>query len=332
MALVLPQNEAGGSPVPRRRHRRRRRCRRWWCRRRTPTASSRRGGPGRAVHPDVAAGAVDAQGLGAAGAAGGGVDRGPVAAVGRGLDLERAGVGRLPVQGHLADGLGRAQVDLEPLRVAERAGPAGAGVAVDRVGGRVGRALGGRGGGRVVQRRVGGVAGGAGAAGGPVDLELAQAVAVLGAADGPVHPHVAAGAADVQGLGAAGAAGGRVDRGPVGVVGRGLDLERLGVGGLPVQRHLADGGAGAQIDLQPLRVAERAGPAGAGVPVHRGRGRERGVLHRRGGGRLALGKQGRAGRGVLGLDRALVRATRRDPGEHGHQGQRGHQGRQPSVP
>ena len=92
---------------------------------------------GRAVHADVAAGAGDVQRLGAAGAGGGGVDRGPGRAVVRGLDLERGGVGRLPLQDDLVDGRGRAEVHLEPLRVAERAGPAGAGVAVGGVGRRV---------------------------------------------------------------------------------------------------------------------------------------------------------------------------------------------------
>src|SRR5258707_484079 len=86
------------------------------------------GGPGGAVHPDVAAGAGDVEGLGAAGAGGGGVDGGPVRAVGGGLDLEGPGVGGFPVQRDLADGLGRAEVDFEPLRVGERAGPPGAGV------------------------------------------------------------------------------------------------------------------------------------------------------------------------------------------------------------
>ena len=95
------------------------------------------GGPGRAVHPDVAAAAGDVQRLVAAGPGGGGVDGGPGRAVGRRLDLERGGVGGLPVQGDLADGLDRAEIDLQPLRVGERAGPAGTGVAVDRVGRRV---------------------------------------------------------------------------------------------------------------------------------------------------------------------------------------------------
>ena len=56
-----------------------------------------------------------------------------------------------------------------------------------------------------------------------------------------VHPQVAAGAADVERLGAAGAGGGGVDVGPGRRVGRDLDLERGRVRGLPVQHHLADG-------------------------------------------------------------------------------------------
>src|ERR1700733_9308480 len=89
---------------------------------------------GRAVHPDVAAGAGHVESLGAARARGGGVDGGPVRAVGRGLDRERGGVGVLPLQDDLADGLRRAEVDLQPLRVGERAGPPGAGVPVHGVG------------------------------------------------------------------------------------------------------------------------------------------------------------------------------------------------------
>jgi hypothetical protein len=98
-------------------------------------------------------------GLGAAAAAGGGVDGGPVRAVGRGLDLERGGVGGLPLERDLADALRRAEVDLQPLRVGERAGPPGAGVAVHRRRGRERRVLGGRRGRRLVQRQVGGGSG-----------------------------------------------------------------------------------------------------------------------------------------------------------------------------
>ena len=239
-----------------------------------------RGGAGGAVHPDVAAGPGDRQGLGAAGAGGGRVDRGPVRPVGRDLDLERGRVGRLPVQRHLADRLAGAEVDLQPLRVGEGAGPAGAGVAVHRRRRRERRVLqrGRRGG--LVQRGVRGAAGGAGAARRAVDLELPQRVPVLGGAGGAVHPDVAAGAGDVEGLRAAGAGGGGVDRGPVGAVGGGLDLERGRVGRLPLQHHLADRRGRAEIHLQPLRVAERAGPAGAGVAVHRRRRGERRVLAR----------------------------------------------------
>ena len=84
----------------------------------------------------------------------------------------------------------------------------------------------------------GGLSAGAGAAG--EDPELPERVAVAGAPGGAVHPDVAAGAGDVQRLGAAGAGGGRVDGRPGGAVGRGLDLEGLAVGALPLQRDLAD--------------------------------------------------------------------------------------------
>src|SRR6185437_10350752 len=79
------------------------------------------GAAGGAVHADVPPGAGDRQGLGAAGAGGGGVDGGPGRVVGRRLDLEGLAVGGLPLQGDLADGLAAAQVHLEPLRVGEGA-------------------------------------------------------------------------------------------------------------------------------------------------------------------------------------------------------------------
>ena len=90
------------------------------------------GGAGGAVHADVAAGAGDVEGLVAAGAGGGGVDGCPVGVVGGYLDLEGGGVGGLPVEADLADALGRAEVDFEPLRVGERRGPSRSRVAVDR--------------------------------------------------------------------------------------------------------------------------------------------------------------------------------------------------------
>src|SRR6202011_4697538 len=102
------------------------------------------------------------------------------------------------------------------------------------------------------------VADGAGA----VDLELPQRVAPHRAADGAVHADVPAAAGDVQRLGTADAGRGRVDRGPRRRVVRGLDLERLAVGGLPVQDDLADGLHRAEVHLDPLRVGELRGPAG----------------------------------------------------------------------
>ncbi len=271
-----------------------------------------RGGPRGPVHPDVPAGAVDRQGLGAAGAGGSGVDRGPRGAVGRGLDLERGRVGGLPVQGDFADRLARTEVDLEPLRVGERARPPGSRVAVDGRRGREARVLQRGRGRRVVERGVGRVT--RTAAERAVDLELPQRIAPLGGPLRPVHPHVAARPGDAQGLGAAGARGGGVDRGPVHGVGRGLDLERGRVGGLPLQHDLADRRGAAEVDLEPLRVGERAGPPGSRVAVDGRRGREGGVLQRGRGGRLPLGQQG----GGLGLARAAR-------GEHDGQREGRHQ-------
>ena len=89
-------------------------------------------------------------------------------------------------------------------------------------------------------------------------------------------------------------------------VGGGLDLEGLAVRGLPVQHDLADRlGAGPEVDLQPLRVGERAGPAGAGVAVDRGRGRDAAVLGGGGGGRAALGGVRRPAGCVLLVDRRV---------------------------
>src|SRR5436305_15026906 len=73
------------------------------------------GGAGGAVHADVPAGAGDAEVLGSTAAGGGGVDRRPRRVIGGGLDLEGLAVGGLPLQGDLADGLGGAEVDFQPL-------------------------------------------------------------------------------------------------------------------------------------------------------------------------------------------------------------------------
>src|SRR5215813_2554903 len=115
---------------------------------------------------------------------------------------------------------------------------------------------------------------------GPVDLELPEGVAVLGCPCRAVHAHVAAAAGDAERLCAAGSGRGGVDRRPVGAVVRGLYLEGLGVRGFPLQDDLADRVRGAEVDLEPLRVAERRGPAGAGVAVGGVRRGERGVLLR----------------------------------------------------
>src|SRR6185503_12622165 len=112
--------------------------------------------------------------LGAAGGGGGAVDGGPGGAIARGLELVRGGVRGLPLQHHLTNGLGRAEVDAEPLWIAGGAGPAGAGVAVDRrAGGRAG-VLDGGGGGRASLGGVGGATGGWRPADRPVHLELPQ--------------------------------------------------------------------------------------------------------------------------------------------------------------
>ena len=112
---------------------------------------------------------------------------------------------------------------------------------------------------------TGGRRGGAGAE----DLELVQRVAVAGAAGGAVHPDVPARAVDGQRLVAAGGVGGAVDAGPVVAVRGRLDLEGPGVRGLPLQLDLGDGGGGAEVDAQPLRVAPGTAPAGVGSAVER---------------------------------------------------------------
>src|SRR5712692_4371092 len=92
-----------------------------------------------------------------------------------------------------------------------------------------------------------------------------------------------------KGLNPSGAGRRRIDRGPGGAVVGGLDLECLGVGGFPVQDDLADGVGGAEVDLEPLRVTERARPAGGGVPVDGIGCRVAGAFQRGRGGGVALG-------------------------------------------
>ena len=244
----------------------------------------------------------------------------PVRVVVGHLDLEVLPYAVSQLMLHLADRLDATQVDLQPLRVAERAGPAGGAAAVDRGRGRGTRVLGGRRGGRLVQRDVGAVlqpvaaSGSAGGAGRAVDLELPQRVPVLGRPRGAVHPHVPAAAGDVVGLVAAGTAGDALEHCPVGAVAGRLQLERGRVRGLPVQLDLGDRGDLAEVDLEPLRVGERARPAGTGRVAVDGRRRRRtGVLGGRRGGRLALREQPGGGIGRQGGDR-------RQPthqGEHG---------------
>src|SRR5882762_5303078 len=78
----------------------------------------------RAVQAHIAAGPRDIERLDPARAGRGAVDRGPVGAVVRHLDLVRLAVGRLPAQLDVLDRGRLTEVDLDPLRVAPVAGPA----------------------------------------------------------------------------------------------------------------------------------------------------------------------------------------------------------------
>src|SRR5208337_2686741 len=94
------------------------------------------------VDADVAVGHGRGELRGAAGTGRRGVDVGPGRVVAGHLNLEGRGVRGLPEDADAADLLRRAEVDVQPLRVAGQAGPAGSGVAVSGVGGRVvGRVL-----------------------------------------------------------------------------------------------------------------------------------------------------------------------------------------------
>ena len=130
----------------------------------------------------------------------------------------------------------------------------------------------------------------------PVDVELEDRVAELGAAGGGVDADVAVGRGRGERRGPAGAGRRGVDVGPGRVVVGHLDLERRGVRGLPEDAHAADLLLGAEVDVQPLRVAGRAGPAGARVAVG-GVGR-----------RVVGGVLGRGGRGRL-VQREVLRAA-----------------------
>ena len=198
------------------------------------------GRPRRAVHADVAGGHGDGERLVPAGAGRRGVDRGPGRVVVGHLDLERRGVRGLPEDAHAADLLLGTEVDLQPLRVAGRAGPAGAGVAVGGVGRRVVGGVLGRGGrGRLVQREVlrAAVLGRAGAA-------AAAAAAARSLGEGQVVEVPAVGVlVDGQRLlaGRQGDAGG--DRGP-GLVAAGVrDGDRagqVGAGGVGDVQRVGD--------------------------------------------------------------------------------------------
>ena len=187
-------------------------------------------------------------------------------------------------------------------------------------------------------------AGDRGGGGQAVDVELEDRVAPLGGAGGGVHPDVAGGRGDGERLVPAGACGRGVDRGPGRVVVGHLDRERRSVRGLPLNAHAADLLRRTEVDIQPLRVAGRAGPAGAGVAVG-GVGRRvvGGVLGRGGRGRrvqrevLRAAVLGRAGTAAAGgsaaarslgerqvvevpAGRVLVDRQRLLPGRQGHVG------------
>src|SRR5262249_37714376 len=128
-------------------------------------------------------------------------------------------------------------------------------------------------------------------------VEGPERVAVASGAGRAIHADVAARGADVDGLAAAGTGGRGVDRGPgIGIVGD-LDLERLGVRVLPPQDDPVDAGYLGQVDLDPLWVAELAGPAGGRIIVIDGVGRDTFALDGRRLGELVRREQHvRAGR------------------------------------
>src|SRR5690606_28504140 len=101
-----------------------------------------------------------------------------------------------------------------------------------------------------------------------VDLELVEGEAPLRRALREQEPHVPSGAGDLQVVEAAVAVGDGADRGPRVAVGRGLDLVPGPVRRLPVDDDPAQVVARAEVHRDPLRVAPRAAPPGAGVAVH----------------------------------------------------------------
>src|SRR5882762_3018063 len=115
-----------------------------------------------------------------------------------------------------------------------------------------------------------------------VDREFPQRIAVRGGPGGPVHPDVAAGTGYREVVDAAVTGGGRVDRRPRCTVRRGLDLIRPAVRGLPVQGRVTDVVRLSEGGQQPLWIAERAAPSGAGVAVGGVRRTMRRVLRGRG--------------------------------------------------
>ncbi|EGJ79048.1 putative beta-1,3-glucanase [Streptomyces sp. Tu6071] len=269
---------------------------------------------------------VEGDGLLEALAGGGLVDGAPVGAVVGDVDAVRLRVGGVPLEDDAVDRGVRAEVDGDPAGVGPAAlgarGPAARGVAVECLVGRAEPAgavvLRGRGGALLPVREEDVAARlRAARATGRVDLELPERVAVLGGALGAEDADVAARAGDVERLVAAGAVGGGADRRPLLAVGRDLDLVALGVGGFPAQHDLADRRAAAQVDLEPLVVAELAGPAGAVVAVDGGRGGE-GTLLAGGGGGLALRDEyGRGGDGPAGGGHHREGEQERDGGEDG---------------
>ena len=274
------------------------------------------GGARRPVEADVAAGRRQRDGLDAAAAGRGGVRRPPGHGVVRDLDAVAGGVRGLPVEDDARDGRRAAEVDLQPLVVAGQAAPAGDGAAVEGGGGGVGALRGRRAHLRELRDRRAARRVGVRGAGGAEDLELPEGVAVGGGAGGAEDADVPSAAGHGQRLRAAGAGRRRVDVGPGVRVGGDLDAEAGRVGGLPLEADAAEGGGGAEVDLDPLRVGEGAGPAGAGVAVHGRGGREGAAL----GGRRRRGPALREQR--VGGDRRGC-GEREAPGEQGEAGEGG---------
>ena len=153
----------------------------------------------------------------------------------------------------------------------------------------------------------------------PEHLELVDRVAVLRAADrrarGPCQPHITTARARQDGdvLSAAGAGARVVDLSPRVRVVRYLDVVGGCVRSLPMDREAADLRVRTEIELQPLRIAERRRPARRQVAVDCRRGRR---ARRLGGRRRRFGAERDIG--VRRLRRPLRRKCEGagDDGEH----------------